>query len=269
MRVIGRRFGALCLAAIAASPVLSADQDPGPRVLPSRRSSPPTTNPAVASPQNMPESAHRDRPDAPEGAPPTPLPEANQPSAAPALDASDIATNNVEKPAPKPANTSEEPIVPASPPLERFKPLWQNSPFSRNILPENKAVAAPAEFTLLGIGGLGDKWCALVLDKKSQPQRRLLLFDNADGDRLVKVNESPTLEQVTAEILVGGAPYVVRYDIAALKSQVATPGPGQAHVPAPAIRPVPGQVPPPQPQPPQPAVRVLPRRRYYPATPQR
>jgi len=180
----------------------------------------------------------------------------------------------VTKAAPKPAGAAEEQVLPAAPPVERFKPLWQNSPFSRNILPENKAAAATAEFTLLGIGGLGNKWCALVLDKKSQPQRRLLLFDEGSGDRLVKVTESPSLEQVTAEILVGGAPYVVRYDVPALKNQMATPAPGQAHVPAPAIRPASGQTisshhPQPQAPPPTP-VRVLPRRRYYPATnPQR
>jgi len=219
---------------------------PGPKPLPTDES--PAAD--AAGPNNPPQS-------------PTP-----PPAAAPAPD------NNAPASSPRPAATAqEESILPNAPPLERFKPLWQNSPFARNILPENKPVVATAEFTLLGIGGLGNKWCALVLDKKSQPQRRLLLFDDAtEGqDRLVKVTESPSLDQVTAEIVVGGAPYVVRYDIASLKAQAATAGPGPQHVPAPAIKPAPGQPPPPQPSasPPSP-VRVLPRRRYYPSSnPQR
>ena len=260
-------MGLLLVATIMSTPVQAADNDAPGRVLPSRPlpGSAPMDGPVAPAPD-----APTDR------AMPAPIPDAKSdgPSSENVQPTTGSAPDDVTKAAPKPAGAAEEQVLPAAPPVERFKPLWQNSPFSRNILPENKAAAATAEFTLLGIGGLGNKWCALVLDKKSQPQRRLLLFDEGSGDRLVKVTESPSLEQVTAEILVGGAPYVVRYDVPALKNQMATPAPGQAHVPAPAIRPASGQTisshhPQPQAPPPTP-VRVLPRRRYYPATnPQR
>lgn len=229
-----------------------------------RDAQPPSPTEDPSAPQPVPPPLPTGEPESPDSAaasdqPPSPAkPPAEAPNPAGAAAES----------GPKPADPTQESILPTPLPLERFKPLWLSSPFARNILPENKAVVAAAEFTLLGIGGLGDKWCALVLDKKSQPQRRLLLFDDASEgqDRLVKVTESPHLDHVTAEVVIGGAPYVVRYDVASLKAQVATAGPGQSHVPAPAIRPAPGQAPTPQPPAPPPSpVRVLPRRRYYPS----
>lgn len=285
-RMTWRWPGAMALAlALCASHATAQEESPQ-RVLPSRRYvGPPQendTNAAAASPVRIVAKRHEPGAPPPDGAPadapqpPVPLPQAESPAPdgapppdqPPVPEAAAPPPGEAPEPGPKPADTAQESVLPVAPPLERFKPLWLSSPFSRNILPENKPAAAAAEFTLLGIGGLGEKWCALVLDKKSQPQRRLLLFDDASEaqDRLVKVTESPNLDQVTAEVVIGGAPYTVRYDIASLKAQVATPGPGQPHVPAPAIKPAPGQPHAPQPPPPPPSpVRVLPRRRYYPS----
>lgn len=228
---------------------------------PAAATPPATQAPTADAPKPAPAPAQPDAPDTPAtDAPPSP-------EMSPPQEGEPAAPADAGEPEPKPADPAQEPVIPESPPLERFKPLWLSSPFSRNILPENKPAAEAAEYTLLGIGGLGEKWCALVLDKKSQPQRRLLLFDDVgDGqDRLVRVTESTSLDQVAAEVVINGAPYVVRYDITSLKAQVAAPSPGQPQVPAPAIKPAPGQPAIKPPTPPPAPVRVLPRRRYYPA----
>lgn len=284
---------AILAAALCSAPHAPAQEESsGVRVLPSRRFYPPPSGSEdTAAPQGpvgisarrkgdngtapaaaTPTATTTPTSDTPKPAPAPAQPQAHDTPAADAPPAPETSPPHDEpaapgEPEPKPADPAQEPVIPEAPSLERFKPLWLSSPFSRNILPENKPAAEAAEFTLLGIGGLGEKWCALVLDKKSQPQRRLLLFDDvADGqDRLVRVTESTSLDQVAAEVVINGAPYVVRYDIASLKAQAAAPSPGQPQVPAPAIKPAPGQPAIKPPTPPPSPVRVLPRRRYYPA----
>lgn len=112
---------------------------------------------------------------------------------------------------------------PAPVDVERYRALWERSPF---VLPARAAAPVSAlaqRFTLTGVAFLADDPIVFLLDRQSSARLMLRLNDPQNGLLLVSVENSSDPKQASALIRLGSEQAVVRYDPSALQAPAAPP----------------------------------------------
>ncbi len=126
--------------------------------------------------------------------------------------------------------------------VERYRPLWERSPF---VLPA-KAVASTSplaqRFALTGVAFLADDPIVFLLDRQNSSRLMLRLNDPQNGLQLVSVENASDPKAASAVIRLGSEQAAVRYDPALLTAQAPAPQPAAQSAEAPRQPPGPAAV---------------------------
>jgi hypothetical protein len=136
--------------------------------------------------------------------------------------------------------------IPHGYPVERYAALWERSPFTTASVSDAVQEEPAAKLALAGVAKIGDEDIVTLLNKDSQERTLVTQTPNAQGYKLVSVEQNSDPLKVVATLQKGTESLKVRFDPGLLTAQSGQPQPT-------------GQNPPPNgmpmPMPPQPIPR--------------
>lgn len=146
-----------------------------------------------------------------------------------------------------PAGWAGESFAPKPFAAERYRHLWEKSPFVTESAALPSSGSLSQRFVLTGVASLGDKPVIFVLDRASLTRMLVSTEKNALGLELVSVASHHDPRQASATIRLGADQAVIQYDPAALQNVNPPPEPSktaQASAPATSAQPTPPNRPP-------------------------
>jgi len=112
----------------------------------------------------------------------------------------------------------DNPFDPATVPVERYRAMWEKSPFVAETSAAPKSGGLAERYVLAGMASIQNEPVIFVLDRQSLSRLVVTRTPNPDGLALVSLDDgsAPKLARVT--IRLGDEQGVIRYDPAALDS---------------------------------------------------
>ncbi len=119
--------------------------------------------------------------------------------------------------------------APESPQMQDYEKLLERSPFIIKKPAAAPVVKVNTSLTLRGVAALNDGWYVVVVDRKN-PKQNIILREgrpaNANGIRLVKVNQDKTdYNKTTVVVMSGGRSLTIGYNSADIKKSLAAAKP--------------------------------------------
>jgi hypothetical protein len=140
-----------------------------------------------------------------------------------------------------------EDAIPRGYPAERYAVLWERSPFTTASAADAVQDEPAAKLALAGVAKIGDEDIVTILNKDSQERTLVTQTANAQGYKLVSIEQNSDPLKVVATLQKGTESLKVRFDPSLLTAQSAQPQPtGQNPLPNGRSMPMPM---PPQPMP--------------------
>jgi len=102
--------------------------------------------------------------------------------------------------------------------IERYRPIWDRSPFTLSSASVEPTAGFASNLTLVAIGKIDQTHYVRVLDKISKQRTSLTPEVNASGIKLVSVQTNDDPLKASARIAKGGEEAVIRYDATLLKA---------------------------------------------------
>lgn len=116
-----------------------------------------------------------------------------------------------------------EAFAPQSHALDRYRHIWEKSPFVAETPVAKQSAGLEQRFVLTGVASLSDKPMIFVLDRTSLTRMVVSAERNAQGVQLVSVESNHDPKQAAATIRLGAEQATIRYDVAALQNINAAP----------------------------------------------
>jgi hypothetical protein len=123
---------------------------------------------------------------------------------------------------------AEDAAIPQGYKVERYAALWERSPFTTASASDGPAEPAAAKLVLAGVAKIGNEDIVTLLNKDSQERTLVTQTPNAQGYKLVSVEQNSDPLKVVATLLKGTESLKVRFDPALLSAPSKSPqNPGQ------------------------------------------
>lgn len=136
-------------------------------------------------------------------------------------------------------NVMGEEGLPKKVPGNKYKLLWENSPYTRKSIPE-ATTEKSSNFILKGTWQENDETFVILMDRSSANQERVMLSSKSDDakNKLISFSNADQLSEIAAKVVVNGTEHTVKFDETELASSPAAGMPDPQKMARPVARPV-------------------------------